>query len=84
MHWLKILTPLCAASLLTVAAPFAQAQNPGDAVLLDMQKAFRSRNQTALTQLLPQAAGHPSNLGPLTGNSRTAWKPHRPMKSRAF
>ena len=34
MHWLKILTPLCAASLLTVAAPFAQAQNPGDAVLL--------------------------------------------------
>ena len=59
MHWLKILTPLCAASLLTVAAPFAQAQNPGDAVLLDMQKAFRSRNQAALTQLLPQAAGHP-------------------------
>lgn len=59
MHWLKILTPLCAASLLTVAAPFAQAQNSGDAVLLDMQKAFRSRNQTALTQLLPQAAGHP-------------------------
>lgn len=59
MHWLKILTPLCAASLLTVAAPFAQAQNSGDAVLLDMQKAFRARNQQALTQLLPQASGHP-------------------------
>ena len=59
MHWLKILTPLCAASLLTVAAPFAQAQNSGDAVLLDMQKAFRARNQSALTQLLPQASGHP-------------------------
>jgi soluble lytic murein transglycosylase len=37
MHWLKILTPLCAASLLTVAAPLAQAQNPGDSVMLDMQ-----------------------------------------------
>ena len=59
MHWLKILTPLCAASLLTVAAPFAHAQNSGDAVLLDMQKAFRARNQSALTQLLPQASGHP-------------------------
>ena len=59
MHWLKILTPLCAASMLTVAAPFAQAQNSGDAVLLDMQKAFRARNQAALTQLLPQASGHP-------------------------
>ncbi len=59
MHWLKILTPLCAVSMLTVAAPFAQAQNSGDAVLLDMQKAFRARNQQALTQLLPQASGHP-------------------------
>ncbi|QXZ09276.1 lytic transglycosylase domain-containing protein [Comamonas sp. Y33R10-2] len=59
MHWLKILTPLCAASVLTVAAPFAQAQNSGDAVLLDMQKAFRARSQTTLTQLLPQASGHP-------------------------
>ncbi|MBV8250572.1 MAG: lytic transglycosylase domain-containing protein [Comamonas sp.] len=59
MHWLKILTPLWAASFLTVAAPLAQAQISGDAVLLEMQKAFRKRDQSALTQMLPQASGHP-------------------------
>lgn len=59
MHWLKILTPLCAASLLTVAAPLAQAQNSADAVLLDMQKAFLKRDRSTLAQLLPQASGHP-------------------------
>jgi hypothetical protein len=74
MHWLKILTPLCAASLLTVAAPFAQAQNPGDAVLLDMQKAFRSRNQAALTQLLPRLPVTPRTLGRLLGTQEPPGK----------
>lgn len=59
MHWLKILTPLLTASFLTAATPLAQAQNSGDAILLEMQKAFRKRDQATLTQLLPQAAGHP-------------------------
>ncbi|GGH52825.1 transglycosylase [Comamonas phosphati] len=59
MHWLKILTPLLTASFLTAATPLAQAQNSGDAIVLEMQKAFRKRDQATLTQLLPQASGHP-------------------------
>ena len=55
----KILTPLCAAALLIVPASWAQAQNAGDNVLLQMQEATRKGDKARLTALLPQAAGHP-------------------------
>ena len=58
MHWLKILTPLLAASFLSATPSWAQTQNPGDAVLLEMQQAFRKKDQSSLTRLLPQASGH--------------------------
>ena len=58
MHWLKILTPLLAASLVSGASTSALAQNSGDAVLLDMQQAFRKKDQATLTRLLPAASGH--------------------------
>jgi len=58
MHWLKILTPLLAASLWTTAATPALAQNRGDDVLLEMQQAFRKGDKAKLTQLLPSARGH--------------------------
>ncbi|WP_280188408.1 lytic transglycosylase domain-containing protein [Delftia sp. PS-11] len=58
MHWLKILTPLLAASLWTTAVSTAMAQNRGDQVLLDMQQAFRKNDKARLTQLLPSAQGH--------------------------
>lgn len=58
MHWLKILTPLLAASLWTTAAAPAMAQNRGDDVLLEMQQAFRKSDRNKLAQLLPAARGH--------------------------
>lgn len=58
MHWLKILTPLLAASVLAAAAPLAQAQNQGDDALLEMQQAFRKGDRKKLAQLLPAARGH--------------------------
>ncbi|MDR0224987.1 MAG: lytic transglycosylase domain-containing protein [Burkholderiaceae bacterium] len=58
MHWLKILTPLVAASLWTTAVSPAMAQNRGDEVLLEMQQAFRKNDKAKLTQLLPSARGH--------------------------
>jgi soluble lytic murein transglycosylase len=58
MHWLKILTPLLAASLWTTAASPAMAQNRGDDVLLEMQQAFRKGDKAKLAQLLPAARGH--------------------------
>ena len=48
MHWLKILTPLLAASLWTTAATPALAQNRGDDVLLEMQQAFRKGDKAKL------------------------------------
>ena len=58
MHWLKILTPLLAASFWTTAVSPAMAQNRGDQVLLDMQQAFRKNDKARLAQLLPSARGH--------------------------
>ncbi|MDR3005747.1 MAG: lytic transglycosylase domain-containing protein [Acidovorax sp.] len=58
MHWLKILTPLCAASLLSIAPSLGSAQVSGDDVLLQMQQAFRKNDKQALTRLLPAAQGH--------------------------
>lgn len=58
MHWLKILTPLCAASLLSVAPSLGFAQPTGDDVLLQMQQAFRKGDKATLTRLLPAAQGH--------------------------
>lgn len=58
MHWLKILTPLLAASLWTTAVSPAMAQNRGDQVLLDMQQAFRKNDKARLALLLPSARGH--------------------------
>ncbi|WP_027015222.1 lytic transglycosylase domain-containing protein [Comamonas composti] len=58
MHWLKILTPLVAASVGTIAATSALAQNRGDEVLLQMQQAFRKNDKAKLSQLLPSARDH--------------------------
>ncbi|WP_370679919.1 transglycosylase SLT domain-containing protein [Comamonas sp. GB3 AK4-5] len=58
MHWLKILTPLCAASLLSIAPSLGSAQVAGDEALLQMQQAFRKNDKQALTRLLPAAQGH--------------------------
>ncbi|MFT3813685.1 MAG: transglycosylase SLT domain-containing protein [Acidovorax sp.] len=57
MQWLKILTPLAAGALLTVAS--AHAQNAGDDALIEMQQAFRKGDRARLTQLLPAARGNP-------------------------
>ena len=54
----RILTLLFAALMAWSAAP-AVAQGSADEVLLAMQKAFRKGDSDQLTQLLPQAAGHP-------------------------
>ena len=70
MHLKKILTPLAAsvvASLvlfgsgaLAQALPAAAlgAQSAGDDVLIEMQKAFRKKDENRLAQLLPGARGH--------------------------
>ena len=58
MQWLKILTPLLAASWLAASPGVALAQNRGDDALLDMQQAFRKGDRKRLEQLLPQARGH--------------------------
>ena len=58
MHWLKILTPLCAASLLSVVPSLGFTQTTGDDVLLQMQQAFRKGDKAALARLLPAAQGH--------------------------
>ncbi|MEG2045779.1 MAG: transglycosylase SLT domain-containing protein [Comamonas sp.] len=58
MHWLKILTPLCAASLLSVAPSLGFAQPTGDDVLLQMQQAFRKGDKATLARLLPASQGH--------------------------
>ena len=59
MQWLKILTPLCAAALLSVPVSWANAQTAGDNVLLQMQEAAKKGDKARLAALLPQAAGHP-------------------------
>ena len=59
MQWHQILTPLCAAALLSVPVSWAFAQTAGDNVLLQMQEAARKGDKARLTALLPQAAGHP-------------------------
>ena len=58
MHWLKILTPLCASALLSIAPSLGTAQSAGDDVLLQMQQAFRKGDKATLTRLLPSAQGH--------------------------
>ena len=62
MHWLKILTPLVAATLWTTASPLATAQNAtqisGDGALLSMQQAYRKGDRRQLAQLLPAVRGH--------------------------
>ena len=55
----KILTPLCAAALLSVPVSWATAQTAGDNVLLQMQEAARKGDKARLSALLPQTAGHP-------------------------
>lgn len=55
----KILTPLCAAALLSLPVSWAAAQTAGDNVLLQMQEAARKSDKARLSALLPQAAGHP-------------------------
>ena len=55
----KILTPLCAAALLSLPVSWAVAQTAGDNVLLQMQEAARKGDKARLSALLPQAAGHP-------------------------
>lgn len=59
MQWHKILTPLCAAVLLSAPVSWATAQTAGDNVLLQMQEAARKGDKARLAALLPQAAGHP-------------------------
>lgn len=59
MQWIKILTPLAAASALALSTPSVQAQNVGDEALLQMQQAFRKGDRKKLTQLLPATQGHP-------------------------
>ncbi|MGN1057024.1 MAG: lytic transglycosylase domain-containing protein, partial [Comamonas sp.] len=59
MQWHKILTPLCAAAIFSVSSVSATAQSASDSILLQMQEAARKNQQARLTQLLPQAAGHP-------------------------
>lgn len=59
MQWHKILTPLCAAALLSVPVSWANAQTTGDNVLLQMQDAARKGDKARLAALLPQTAGHP-------------------------
>ncbi len=58
MHWLKILTPLLAATLWTTASPLVAAQNRGDDALLAMQQAYRKGDRSQLAQLLPAVRGH--------------------------
>lgn len=59
MQWHQILTPLCAAALLSVPVSWAHAQTAGDNVLLQMQEAAKKGDKARLSALLPQAAGHP-------------------------
>ena len=59
MQWHQILTPLCAAALLSVPVSWASAQTAGDNVLLQMQEAAKKGDKARLSALLPQAAGHP-------------------------
>ncbi|MBD7960291.1 MULTISPECIES: lytic transglycosylase domain-containing protein [Comamonas] len=59
MQWHKILTPLCAAVLLSAPVSWATAQTAGDNVLLQMQEAARKGDKARLATLLPQTAGHP-------------------------
>ncbi len=59
MQWHKILTPLCAAVLLSAPVSWATAQTAGDNVLLQMQEAARKGDKARLAALLPQTAGHP-------------------------
>jgi len=58
MHWLKILTPLLAATLWTTASPLVMAQSRGDDTLLAMQQAYRKGDRNQLAQLLPALRGH--------------------------
>lgn len=65
MHWTKILTPLAASLLLSAlgggayALPSASgAQNAGDDVVIEMQKAYRKKDRDRLAVLLPAARGH--------------------------
>ena len=59
MQWHQILTPLCAAALLSVPVSWVNAQTAGDTVLLQMQEAAKKGDKVRLSALLPQAAGHP-------------------------
>jgi soluble lytic murein transglycosylase len=59
MQWHQILTPLCAAALLSVPVSWAHAQTAGDNVLLQMQEAARKGDKARLSALLPQTSGHP-------------------------
>jgi len=53
MVWPRILTPIAICVALA-----AQAQVPGDSVIVEMNRAFRQGDRARLTQLLPQARGH--------------------------
>lgn len=61
MLFRAILTPIALTlSLLAGAVPTVQAQSPGanDALILDMNQAFKRGDRKRLTALLPQARGH--------------------------
>ena len=54
----RILTLLSAMAVSWLLGSPAQAQNQGDAVLLEMREAFRQKDANRLSNLLPQARGH--------------------------
>lgn len=58
MKFKRILTLLSAAAMVGLLSWPAQAQNQGDAMLLEMREAFRQKNASRLSALLPQARGH--------------------------
>lgn len=58
MKFKRILTLLSTLAVMGLLGWPAQAQNKGDAVLLEMREAFRQKDANRLSALLPQARGH--------------------------
>lgn len=54
----SILTLLGVLSCCVLYSPPSMAQNPGDAVILEMQQAFRKTDRARLSSLLPRMRGH--------------------------
>ncbi|HZY16086.1 MAG TPA: lytic transglycosylase domain-containing protein, partial [Ramlibacter sp.] len=71
------------ASLALVLVASTQAQ-PRDDVLLDMEQAFRQGKQDRLTQLLPQAQGHPLEAWAAYWELRTRLDTASPQEIRQF